>query len=126
MEKTGTVVKKNGNIAEILIKRDSACGENCAACGLCSNNELRIKLAVSPEINEGDMVRLLTKDSLVVGFSAAGYLGLTAFLLLGALLGTVLGGEWFGFLLALIFVLCGALIIRKVSPRDAKIKVEKI
>ncbi len=126
MEKTGTVTKKNGNIAEILIKRDSACGENCAACGLCKNNELRIKLAVSPEINEGDKVRLLSEDRLVVGFSAVGYLGLTAFLILGGFLGTFLGGEWASFLLALVFVLGGALVIRKAVPKGAEIKVEKI
>lgn len=126
MEKQGTVVKLSGNIADILIKRDSACGENCAACGLCKNNELSLSLEVPEGTKCGDLVRLVSEDKEVVKFSAAGYLGLTALLIAGGVLGTALGWEWLGFLLAVAFAFGGTLLIRKVSPKGVQIKVEKI
>lgn len=126
MEKLGTVISVKNNVAEILIKRDSACGENCAACGLCENRELKVVIMVPQGIEKGDTVRLVSEDKEVVGFSALGYLSLTILLIAGGVLGTLLGSEWLGFALGLLFVFGGVFVLRKLSPKGAQITVEKI
>ncbi len=126
MEKIGKVSKISGNIAEIIITRDSACGENCAACGLCQNRELTVTLAVSDDIQTGDTVRLLAEDKGILRLSAVGYLSLTVLLFLGAILGTLLGSEWLAFLLSILFVLLGVAVLKLIPPKTPQIRVEKL
>ena len=126
MEKLGKVANICGNIAEIIITRDSACGENCAACGLCQNRELTVKLPVPDGINKGDVVRLFSENKGILKLSAVGYLTLTALLFLGAALGTFLGSEWLAFGLSILFVGLGVVILRRISPKAPQITVEKI
>ncbi len=45
MQSTGVVNRINGLEAVVLIKRESACGDNCAGCGGCSAGALREVLA---------------------------------------------------------------------------------
>ncbi len=126
MEKLGKVKKIENSIAEIEIERDSACGENCAACGLCGNKQLTVSLPVDSTISAGDTVKLVAKDSKILWLSAVGYLSLTILILLGAVLGTRLGGEWLGFLGAFVLLFAGILILRKLAPKPGQIHVEKI
>ena len=126
MEKLGKVANVCDNIAEIIITRDSACGENCATCGLCQNRELTVKLAVPDGIVKGDIVRLFSEDKGILRLSAVGYLTLTALLFLGAVLGTFLGSEWLAFGLSIVFVGLGVVILRRISPKAPQITVEKI
>ncbi|MBQ2932635.1 MAG: SoxR reducing system RseC family protein [Clostridia bacterium] len=126
MEKIGKVSKISGNIAEIIITRDSACGENCAACGLCQNREFTVTLAVSDDIQTGDTVRLLAEDKGILRLSAVGYLSLTVLLFLGAILGTLLGSEWLAFLLSILFVLLGVAVLKLIPPKTPQIRVEKL
>lgn len=126
MEKLGKVRKIENGIAEIEIERDSACGENCAACGLCGGKQLVVSLPVDSTISAGDTVKLAIKDSKILWLSAVGYLSLTILILAGAALGTHFGREWLGFLLAFILLVCGVLILRKAAPKPGHIHVEKI
>lgn len=126
MEKIGKVLKISGNIAEIIITRDSACGENCAACGLCQNRELTVKLAVPDDIQAGDTVRLLAEDKGILRLSAVGYLSLTVLLFLGATVGTLLGSEWLAFLLSILFVALGVSVLKLIPPKTPQIRVEKL
>lgn len=126
MEKTGKVKNIKNGIAEIEIERDSACGENCAACGLCGKKQLCVTLPVDNSIAIGDTVRLIADDKKILGLSAIGYLTLTALIFLGAVLGTHFGGEWLGFLLSVVLLLGGVLLLRKISPKPGRIRVEKI
>ena len=52
MEKIGEVVSVNGDYAEVVIKKESACGENCASCGMCDVSKLR-KVTVKNECMAG-------------------------------------------------------------------------
>ena len=126
MEKTGKVKKIRNGVAEIEVYRDSACGENCAACGLCGGKQLLVSLAVNDTVLVGDTVRLITDDKKILGLSALGYLSLTALIILGAVLGTALGGEWLGFLISVILLFCGVGMLKKLSPKPEHISVEKI
>lgn len=126
MEKLGKVAKIQGGIAEIKITRDSACGENCAACGLCQNRELTVTLATPEGISPGDTVRLIAEDSGFLKLSALGYLSLTLLLLLGGIIGTLLKSEWLAFVLAILFALGGVWVLKKTSPKSTQIRIEKV
>ena len=126
MEKLGRVENIYNNMAEIKIFRDSACGDNCAACGLCPNREMSVTLPTVSELEIGDEVRLVSDNSRFVKKTGLGYLSLTLLLIFGGVLGTLMGGEWLGFLLALIFVCVGVLVIRKFFSKGVEIRIEKI
>lgn len=59
----GKVVSVSGDFAEVLFVRTSACGENCASCGLenCRKNHIAcVKNPFSAEI--GDTVNVFLSD----------------------------------------------------------------
>lgn len=126
MEKLGIVSKVNNDCIEVAVHRDSACGEGCAACGLCPSRDMTVTVKSRGNFCVGDEVRLLSEDKKVIKLSALGYLSLTLLIFLGAALGTVLGSEWLAFCLALLFVFAGVFVLKKVSSMRIEIKVEKI
>ena len=126
MEKIGKVTKISDGIADIIIVRDSACGENCAACGLCKNREMSVKLSVPDNVSVGDNVRLCSEDKGILKLSALGYLTLTVLLFLGGTVGTLLGSEWLAFLLSILFVGLGVLILKLINPKGPRIHIEKV
>jgi len=71
MKKTGTVLKKEKGKALVLVIRDSACGDNCAGCGICSK-EKTVWLDDVSEVKCGDMVELFLerKNFLLMCFIA--------------------------------------------------------
>ena len=102
MEKLGTVKEVIGADIIVSVVRDSACGDNCAACGLCGNGrEMTVRLKNTKGFEIGDRVRLVAEDKKVLGNSALGYLSLTALLIAGGVIGGILGGDWAAF--------CGAI-----------------
>ena len=113
-------------IAKIKITRDSACGDNCAACGLCDAREMVVELPVSGDINPGDHVVLVAKNSTFLKNSALGYITLTILLLLGAILGAKIGGDMLSFVMALAFVGIGLFILKLIPHKNTEIKVEKM
>ncbi len=126
MEKTGVVRKVDNEYAYIVIERDSSCGENCAACGLCANREMTVKIKNIKGFEKGDMVRLRTDDKKFLKGSAIGYLLLTALLIIGGLLGSLISGEWTAFFGALIMLAVGVVIIRKFFTKKLDVEAEKI
>lgn len=126
MEKLGTVTKINGEFAEITVHRDSACGENCAACGLCANRDMTVSVKNTDGLCVGDSVRLLAEDKKFLKVSAIGYLSLTILLLVGGIIGAALGSEWLSFALAICFVLAGIGALKILAPGSVEIKIEKL
>ena len=125
MTKSGTVLSVHSGTAKIRITRDSACGDNCAACGLCDMREMVVELPVDDDINVGDKVILVTKNSTFLKNSALGYITLTALLILGAIIGAGIGGDVLSFVMALAFVGIGVLTLRLIPQKNTEIKVEK-
>ena len=111
----------------VTIHRDSACGDNCAACGLCGNSrEMSVRLKNTKGFTPGDTVRLISDDSKFLGHSAAGYLSLTALLIVGAILGGILGGDWFAFGGGLLGILLGIVILKLFFSDKIEITTEKV
>ena len=129
MEKNGVVTAADNKNATVTVMRDSACGENCAACGLCGNmREMTVNIKNTIGLREGDRVRLSSSDSAVMKRSALGYASLTALLICGGAAGNVAGGDLCAFFGAVLGVAVGVLLLKiNEKHRDKiEIKVEKI
>ncbi len=113
MEKSGTVKKLSGEYMTVSVVRDSACGDNCAACGLCKNNrEMTVRLKNTDGFKVGDKILLVSDDKKVMKHSAIGYLSLTLLLIFGGIMGGALGGDWFAFGGAIAGTALGIIILR--------------
>ena len=67
MEIIGTVIKTDGEIATVLVKRVSACGENCANCGgVCEATKTTAIVKNSAEAGVGDVVKIESESSGVI------------------------------------------------------------
>lgn len=127
MKRDGTVVYADGNTVRIKVKRDSACGENCAACGLCANREQTVELHSTQNLKVGDRVCLTASDKSFLRRSAAGYLLLTACLIAGAACGYAVWKSEIASVLGAAFMTGAAvLILKRLFRRDIEIKVEKL
>lgn len=126
MEKLGVVVKTDNDFIEVAVQRESACGENCAACGLCANKDMVVTFKNNGEFCVGDKVRLSASDKSFLKLSAFGYLSLTLLLFLGAYAGALAGNEWLSFVLAITFAAIGVLVLKKFSGKSVEIKIEKL
>ncbi len=127
MEKYGKVTEISGGYMNVTIQRDSACGDSCAACGLCGNGrEITIKLKNSNNFEKGDKIRLVSSDKCFLKHSAAGYLSLTALLILGAVIGSLCGGDWMAFVGAIMGTAIGILILKLFFTDKLEITTEKV
>ncbi len=127
MEKYGTVTELIGGYMNVTIQRDSACGDNCTACGLCGNSrEMTIKLKNTNNFKKGDKIRLVSSDKSFLKHSAAGYLSLTALLILGAVIGSLWGDDWMAFLGAISGTAVGILILKLFFTDKLEITTEKV
>lgn len=129
MEKTGVVKASDGSNVTVAIIRDSACGENCAACGLCGNlREMTVVVKNTEALRTGDKVRLVSDDKAVFKRSLFGYASLTAMLIGGAAAGNAVGGDVCAFAGAALGVGIGVGIVKLYARHcgDLEIRAERI
>lgn len=62
----GIVVEINKSYAVVNVKRQSACGENCASCGGCEKNSVSVNAVNSVNADKGDKVLVESKTSAVL------------------------------------------------------------
>ncbi|MBQ7097320.1 MAG: SoxR reducing system RseC family protein [Clostridia bacterium] len=127
MEKLGTVKEVLGADMIVSVVRDSACGDNCAACGLCGNSrEMTVRLKNTKGFKRGDRVRLVSEDKKVLGNSALGYLSLTALLIAGGVIGGIFGGDWAAFCGAAVGLALGIGALKLFFKDKIDIEVQKV
>lgn len=127
MEQIGLVVKISGNMAQILVGRESACGGNCTSCGSsCNAQRVSIEIKNTLGAKPGDYVELKAHTSQILKSAIILYL----FPLLAMIVGIV-GGinifksagcisyETYGFIVGLVFLGLSYIILKLV---DNKIK----
>ena len=70
MQRTGTVRELNADFAKVVIKRQTACGENCANCGGCSEkyNEITAKNSIGALVGDTVVVEMEDKTVLSAAF----------------------------------------------------------
>ena len=87
MTQIGTVTALPGGDGqvELTVRRQSACGHDCAGCGGCAGQELVIHSRTDSPLALGDRVEVYSGGG-VLGIAALVYLGPVALFLLGYLL----------------------------------------
>lgn len=133
MLQTGIVKKLNSSEAEVEITRSSACGENCASCGLCPGQTARVFAINDINACVGDRVSIEMSDKNVLGAAFLVYIVPIIALITGYLLSdTIFKNEPLGVLTGIIFMAVSFIIIiridrkskRKFTPRIVQIITE--
>ena len=97
MVQTGIIKGTRGDIADVEISRSTACGDNCASCGLCSGRTAIVKATNKINAAEGDTVLMEMADKTVLGTAFLVYVIPLILLVCGYFAGYELGGtELFG------------------------------
>lgn len=123
MRQTARVVLENGKLmAEVM--RPEAC-EACRACRY-GQQERRLLPLPAGEYHEGQQVELELPDGRVGTASLLAYGIPLVMLLLGLWLGSLLGGELYQALGALVMLALGCLILWRLEPRIRKSGMLKI
>lgn len=66
MEQVGKIERIDNNIATILVKRVSACGDSCASCSAaCMQKGIKIQTEVAPGFKAGDYVEITTENEIM-------------------------------------------------------------
>lgn len=67
MIQNGIVIKIKKNMAQTEIMRSTACGDNCASCGLCPAKSMTVLAENTIGAAEGDAVLISMSDKKVLG-----------------------------------------------------------
>ncbi len=128
MEQKGIVVKADAEKAQIRIVRKSMCGGNCASCKGCPAEVMLITVDNTEALNAGDEVVLKSETKGIVRSAFIGYVGLSIFLIVGAVFGYKFGGsEIMSVLGGGAGLLLGLLFLRLAySKKEPKYEVEKL
>lgn len=88
MLQTGVIEKLHyNNIAEVKITRSSACGDNCASCGLCPGQSSIINAINDINASVGDTVVITMSDKKVLGAAFLVYIVPLIMLIAGYFIG---------------------------------------
>lgn len=75
MEQFGTVSEIKGKYAEVVIKKESSCGDNCASCGMCDTSKMRKVLVLNEcDAEKGDRVKIYLESCKTVILSLVTYI----------------------------------------------------
>lgn len=128
MEQVGFVTKIDGNMAEVEVKRMSACGHNCENCsGSCNAPGVKVHMPNTLNAKEGDYVEIKTKTKSVLKYTILIYMIPFVMLILGIVLGMyvfksigIKSYENFSFLLGLIFLTIAYIILKRIDKKVEK------
>ncbi len=129
MEQIGKVITQKGNMAEVLVNRVSACGENCAHCkGGCTPTKVTSWVENPIDAKTGDMVKIETDTKDVVKASFVLYFIPVLFAMFGAILAeSVLQNSYISVVFAVVFFFLAFGIIkrfeRKIVPVSKIVKI---
>ncbi|MDD4779275.1 MAG: SoxR reducing system RseC family protein [Tissierellia bacterium] len=85
MDQVGKVKNIDGNMATILVKRVSACGDSCASCSAaCKQKGIEVDVEVSNDIKVGDYVEINTENEIMLKHILMLY-GMPLIILLGTI-----------------------------------------
>ena len=92
MEQTGIIQECTGRTAKVMIIRSSACGDNCASCGMCPGRETVIEARNECGAQKGDSVIINMSGGRVLRAAFLVYIVPIIFLVLGCVLGNYIFG----------------------------------
>lgn len=121
MTQIGQVEKATGNQATVLVRRASACGENCAHCkGACTPTAHRARVDNPIGAKKGDLVKIETPDGVVLRSAILVYIVPIAVMFAAfALVYTLTANGDFGILAAFLGLAAGFFGLRAIDRRIA-------
>lgn len=128
MEQVGLVTNTHGDIAEIEVKRITACGHSCENCsGGCSVPSINIEIANTLNVKKGDYVELQGKAKKLIKYTIIVYMIPLVMLLFGMFIGMYVfksignkNYENYGFLIGLIFLSFSYIILKIIDNKASK------
>lgn len=125
MEQVGLVTNTHGDMAEIEVKRITACGHSCDNCSAgCSVPGINIELLNTLNVVKGDYVEIQGKAKKLIKYTIIMYMIPFIMLLLGMFLGMYVfkslgytSYENYGFLIGLVFLSLSYIILNKIDKR---------
>ncbi len=130
MEQIGKVIQSANGQAEVLVKRQGACGENCASCAGCSFSQKKVFATNLVHARPGDIVKLEIGDRAALWAAFLVYVLPVLLLLLSYGVCFVLTSlEWLSVTVCLLVLLVYFVFFRRVDKGLSKyyeIKITKI
>lgn len=128
MYQLGYITEIKGNVAEVEVKRVSACGGNCSSCGgSCSAPSMKISIKNTLNAKKGDYVEISVKTNKIIFSAFIVYVIPLINMVIGIIAGTKIfsnisntNGEMFGFLIGLIFLVLSFFILKRIDNKMKK------
>ncbi|HHV27756.1 SoxR reducing system RseC family protein [Anaerosalibacter bizertensis] len=129
MDQVGLVTKiKDDNIAEVKIKRMTACGDSCESCsGICHVPGIVITVPNTLNANVGDEIELRAKGESILKYAMITYMIPFCMLLIGIFASMYIfksmgikSYENYSFLVGLVFLAISYVILRKIDKKIEK------
>lgn len=129
MQQKGFVSTINGNMAKVIIQRESACGHSCDSCGGGCNdsNSLILELKNTLGAKTGDYVIIESKSSTILKSAFVAYIMPLIFMMVGIFIGMAvfknLGYEAYetiGFFVGLVFLAVSYVVLRQIDNKYFK------
>lgn len=125
MEQIGFVVSVDKDMAKILVRRASACGENCASCGSnCNSKSIALELKNTLGAKPGDYVALKAHTNQILKSAAVAYLIPLLVMILGIIIGINIfksigyaNYETYGFIMGLLFLGFSYIMLRIIEKK---------
>lgn len=126
MQQRGYVSTASKETAKVIIRRESACGDNCASCGGGCNDSKSITLELENTLSAevGDYVIVESKSSTILKSAFIAYIMPLILMIIGTLIGmTVFEGlgyanfEALGFIIGLVFLGISYFILKYVDNK---------
>lgn len=128
MEQVGYVYRVYDDIAEVGVKRSSACGHSCEDCsGNCKTPEVKVKIKNTLNAKEGDYIRIKSKSRTFIKYTLLVYMVPFCMLIFGIFLGMYIFNnmnlnnyEGLSILVGLLFLGLSYLILKKIDKKVEK------
>lgn len=125
MDQKGLVTKINGSMAEVEVKRVSACGDSCENCsGSCDIPGVKVNILNTINAKPGDYVEIRGKSRGLIKYTIILYMIPLMMLLLGMFSGIYffkyIGNknyETLGFIVGLIFLSISYIFLKRIDKK---------
>ncbi len=129
MQQKGFVSTTTGNMAKVIIQRESACGHSCDSCGggCNSTNSIILEIENTLDAKVGEYVIIESKSSTILKSAFVAYIMPLIFMIVGVVIGMAVfknlgfaGYETYGFFVGLVFLAVSYLVLRQIDNKYFK------
>ena len=129
MQQKGFVSTTTGNMAKVIIQRESACGHSCDSCGggCNSSNSIILEIENTLGVSAGEYVVIESKSSTILKSAFVAYIMPLIFMMVGVFTGMKVSEslgydnfETIGFFIGILFLAISYVVLRKIDNKHFK------